>query len=266
MHFHLLWIPWTLGVRPGTSAAQLWLHTPSPTENVSAAWLSAALLPAWGYKCSEEALISVQRCACQVSCAHRAEHWKRNRLQSIFSFSCLFAGRRWELNYSDVSMHFNQITDFNTLSGSKKRLMVLEYMQYSNIKAPAGINPFYDRQKILINSHIEILLVFVMFCTVNLIRSHLIFIIVSFQRAFPVPHNSETTHSPVLLFVLHLLWEWGWWEMSSPAPDTSRHNLLKHTTWFFYLFNQFTFHNWQFTYLFFNFPWTSCLVSYQTRF
>lgn len=76
-----------------------------------------------------------------------AEHWKPNRLQSIFSCSCLFAGGRWELNYSDVSIRFNQITDFNTLSGSKKRLMVLEYMQYSNIKVPAGINAFYDRQK-----------------------------------------------------------------------------------------------------------------------
>lgn len=131
-----------------------------------------------------------------------AEHWQPDRLQSIFSFSWLFAGGRWKLNYSDVSIHFNQITDFNTLSGSKKRLMVLEYMQYSNIKAPAGINPFYDR-KILINSHVEILLVFVMFCTVILIRNHLIFTIVSFQRSFPVPHNSETTHSPVLLLVLY---------------------------------------------------------------
>lgn len=76
-----------------------------------------------------------------------AEHWKPDRLQSTFSFSCLFAGGRWELTYRDVNIHFNQITDFNTLSGSKKRLMVLEYMQYSHIKAPAGINPFYDRQK-----------------------------------------------------------------------------------------------------------------------
>lgn len=71
-------------------------------------------------------------------------------------------------------------------------------------KALAGINPFYDRQKnLLINSQVEILVVFVTFCTVFLIRSHLIIIISGFKRALPVPRSSEATHLPVLLFALH---------------------------------------------------------------
>ena len=46
---------------------------------------------------------------------------------------------------------------------------------------PSGINPFYDRQKNLcINSQVEILVVFVMFYTAFLIRSHLIIIISGF--------------------------------------------------------------------------------------
>lgn len=48
---------------------------------------------------------------------------------------------------------------------------------YAVPKAPAGINPSYDRQKkLLMNSQVEILVVFVMFCTVFLNRSHLIII------------------------------------------------------------------------------------------